>query len=137
MDLTLHKMLAFMSVLFTFIFSTCWAITGNEKTFAPPTVLSAFLLFLLLLTLKIDLNSQEQAVINPEVEHITLPGIHRYNFGECEFLGNKPDCSICLEEISKGCELMCKHYFHKECIAEWIKRSNSCPLCKREMTVQS
>jgi hypothetical protein len=27
-----------------------------------------------------------------------------------------------------------KHTFHKECITEWLKLKNECPLCKKKVT---
>ena len=42
-------------------------------------------------------------------------------------------CPICLEEYSienKICYLPCFHFFHSECIKNWLKKSNNCPLCK-------
>ena len=64
-------------------------------------------------------------------------------------------CSICLEIINHGInhdinnhdinndirdngendiiELPCKHYFHKHCINEWLTRTTSCPVCKKEI----
>ena len=43
------------------------------------------------------------------------------------------DCSICMDTIkSSDLEITpCKHAFHKKCLIEWKKRSNSCPLCRR------
>ena len=46
------------------------------------------------------------------------------------------ECSICLEEYSleeKICYLPCFHYFHSECIKNWTKKSNRCPLCNNEI----
>ncbi len=44
------------------------------------------------------------------------------------------ECSICLKRFKslKKCkELPCKHLFHKSCIYEWFKRSNTCPFCRK------
>jgi len=41
-------------------------------------------------------------------------------------------CTICLEEFLKGEEIKmipCLHFYHSECIDEWFKRSDCCPIC--------
>lgn len=43
------------------------------------------------------------------------------------------DCTICLTEVSDGdCVgvLKCSHIFHVDCLHQWIKRRNVCPLCQ-------
>ena len=52
------------------------------------------------------------------------------------------DCPICylkFEEKANIILLPCdeKHYFHSDCIKEWLKRNNSCPLCKKEITKEA
>ncbi|KAL3745898.1 hypothetical protein ACJRO7_014921 [Eucalyptus globulus] len=42
-------------------------------------------------------------------------------------------CCICLEKLNgaeKVVEIPCSHLFHNKCIVEWLKRNNSCPLCR-------
>ena len=44
---------------------------------------------------------------------------------------NNNTCIICLETLSKNQKkLKCNHLFDKNCIIEWFKVSNRCPLCK-------
>jgi len=41
-------------------------------------------------------------------------------------------CSICMGTLEEGDRigaLPCEHYFHVECLKEWLKRRNVCPLC--------
>lgn len=46
-----------------------------------------------------------------------------------------PSCAICFEDIKrKGMINSCKHTFCLECINEWGKKNNKCPLCKKEFT---
>jgi hypothetical protein len=43
------------------------------------------------------------------------------------------ECSICLEEITDETRKTlepCNHSFHNDCINEWAKSSDSCPLCR-------
>ncbi|KAG5383299.1 hypothetical protein IGI04_034769 [Brassica rapa subsp. trilocularis] len=42
-------------------------------------------------------------------------------------------CCICQEEYSEGEDmgaLECGHDFHSQCIKEWLKQKNLCPICK-------
>ncbi|CAN0235783.1 unnamed protein product [Scytosiphon promiscuus] len=44
------------------------------------------------------------------------------------------DCAICLAGLEDGDvlrKLPCRHFFHRECVDEWLHLSVSCPLCKR------
>ena len=42
------------------------------------------------------------------------------------------DCSICLDDVltKPAYNLGCGHLFHAECINEWRKKSDKCPMCK-------
>ncbi|KAF8942457.1 hypothetical protein BGZ47_006459 [Haplosporangium gracile] len=45
-------------------------------------------------------------------------------------------CAICLCEYEDDQELRkmrCTHYFHKECVDEWLRLHRNCPLCKRDI----
>ena len=48
------------------------------------------------------------------------------------------ECAICLEEFKRNDIIKefykCKHIFHKDCLKNWLKRSNVCPLCKHDLT---
>ena len=46
------------------------------------------------------------------------------------------ECSICLDDFKVGdkiCYLPCFHFYHANCIKEWVHNSNKCPLCNFEM----
>ena len=46
--------------------------------------------------------------------------------------GSDDRCSICYEVDKKTCcALPCGHKFHKHCVLPWIKKHNTCPLCRR------
>jgi hypothetical protein len=47
-------------------------------------------------------------------------------------------CAICLSDF-KNVDIIkvfytCDHIFHKKCLLEWLKKSNSCPLCNHDLT---
>ena len=47
-----------------------------------------------------------------------------------------PSCCICLSEIKKGKEttlLPCGHMFHSKCCVGWLKKNNTCPMCRYEI----
>ena len=44
-------------------------------------------------------------------------------------------CAICLVEFNQGDQvyfLPCMHYYHIECLRQWVKKNKICPLCKTE-----
>ena len=45
-------------------------------------------------------------------------------------------CMICMMEYEEGDQLKtltCFHKFHSDCIKEWFKRQNFCPICRTEI----
>ncbi|CAH9094662.1 unnamed protein product [Cuscuta europaea] len=51
-------------------------------------------------------------------------------------IADSASCSICMDEFELGTgasQLPCKHFFHKDCIAPWLDRSKTCPLCRRQL----
>merc|ERR1712014_225996 len=47
--------------------------------------------------------------------------------------GKQCDCYICLEKCKEGkdsVELPCKHAFCRDCLTNWIKEHDSCPVCR-------
>lgn len=47
-------------------------------------------------------------------------------------------CSICRVDIhSVASKMLCGHVFHRNCIVEWFKKKNECPLCRRELFPQT
>jgi len=56
-------------------------------------------------------------------------------------LTGKPECCICLDDYEAG-EVVCwaktdecDHLFHDECIIEWMKNHDDCPLCRAKLMV--
>lgn len=46
------------------------------------------------------------------------------------------ECPICLEKLKKNNTIYlipCCHYFHKECLKNWVMIENFCPICRNEL----
>eukprot|EP00824_Muranothrix_gubernata_P006410 TRINITY_DN18252_c0_g1_i1.p1 TRINITY_DN18252_c0_g1~~TRINITY_DN18252_c0_g1_i1.p1 ORF type:complete len:287 (-),score=41.71 TRINITY_DN18252_c0_g1_i1:49-816(-) len=46
------------------------------------------------------------------------------------------ECAVCKEGFPSGQsvrEMPCHHFFHAECLLQWLKRHNSCPVCRYEL----
>jgi len=48
-----------------------------------------------------------------------------------------PHCSVCLsnwtdesDTTSSVCRLPCGHLFHNDCAQKWLRKKNSCPMCR-------
>jgi hypothetical protein len=51
----------------------------------------------------------------------------------------KAECTICMDDMSKGDEvavLPCKHWFHPDCVTLWLKEHNTCPVCRTSIESQ-
>ncbi|CAL4989647.1 unnamed protein product [Urochloa decumbens] len=63
--------------------------------------------------------------------------VHATTEGECS--GGTDECAICFEGFEQDGEevtvMPCshRHEFHPNCIVKWLKRSNTCPLCRHQL----
>ncbi|KAF0696038.1 Aste57867_13177 [Aphanomyces stellatus] len=49
---------------------------------------------------------------------------------------NARECVICQVDVDVGADVVqmpCQHVFHTDCIKEWLKIRNSCPICRVEI----
>ncbi len=47
----------------------------------------------------------------------------------------RADCAVCLEpHEARASALRCGHTFHAECIARWLERARTCPMCRADVT---
>jgi E3 ubiquitin-protein ligase RNF115/126 len=61
-----------------------------------------------------------------ELPQFTLDDVNRLP-------AEKKDCVICLTAFEKGNQVLilpCTHLFHPNCIKDWFKTNNTCPICK-------
>ena len=45
------------------------------------------------------------------------------------------DCAVCMQDFDAGQQLVCLpcshlHVFHRDCIASWVVRQSTCPICR-------
>jgi hypothetical protein len=78
---------------------------------------------------------------------VTLRRSHRTPFGTGDadlyddptLMFDQDTCSICLdsyEENSTVRVLGCCHVYHAACVAEWLRRRATCPMCNMDITVR-
>ena len=49
-----------------------------------------------------------------------------------------PDCSICIQPILKGEEILkCGHTFQFDCVKRWLGSNKTCPLCRAHVVDNS
>ena len=51
-------------------------------------------------------------------------------------MDSESTCIICLDEFKLKDKLRClpcKHFFHDICITDWLKRNETCPLCRKDI----
>ncbi|KAL4479516.1 hypothetical protein ABPG72_011838 [Tetrahymena utriculariae] len=49
----------------------------------------------------------------------------------------QPSCSICLQEFEMDDEVRltyCTHFFHSDCLKQWLKKQKNCPNCRNDLT---
>ena len=76
-----------------------------------------------------NINNNNQFDINNKLEDV----------GVTEQILNKSKtktCVICQQDyniMEKICYLPCFHFYHSQCIRQWVQTSNICPICKNEI----
>ena len=79
---------------------------------------------------------------NKPISEENIKKLKRFNLTEkyCKKDSNdnfeKPTCTICLEQIEIGKDtilLPCGHMYHADCSLNWLKTSNTCPICRFEI----
>lgn len=60
--------------------------------------------------------------------------IHNVSFLKKEISDQDLECPICSETFEKLKSTPCKHSFCEKCIGEWLKKNNTCPLCRENIS---
>ena len=98
----------------------------------------------------IDINNSGQMMnsmndminnVNNGVDPNILNNLEVTRIGDISKLNEEnKKCIICLENFKEGDEgifLPCFHLFHKDCVNEWLKSHNDCPVCKFKLTFEN
>ncbi|PKI63227.1 uncharacterized protein LOC116213586 [Punica granatum] len=86
----------------------------------------------------VPVDEESELCTEKESDWSCIEGLEKVRV-EKDCIGNSSDnyqCVICLEEIPVGSEAVsmpCSHYYHGDCIANWLHRSSLCPLCRFQM----
>ncbi|XP_021275612.1 uncharacterized protein LOC110410303 [Herrania umbratica] len=64
-----------------------------------------------------------------------VPGLDLFELCDGGALADQGTCAICLEGLSMDSsrKTPCSHVFHGGCIAQWLWRKTSCPLCRSQL----
>lgn len=63
-----------------------------------------------------------------------FPGNFPISMIIAEYAVDLETCSICLRDIAYPVILECGHLFDLDCISNWAKNKNSCPLCRKNIS---
>lgn len=83
---------------------------------------------------------QHPTIVTVGLDGQTIESYPKTLLGESRRLPNPSDvhCAICLSEYEakEGLRTIpeCNHYFHVECIDEWLRMKGTCPLCRNSPT---
>ncbi|EDW84525.1 uncharacterized protein Dwil_GK13091 [Drosophila willistoni] len=81
------------------------------------------------------MNGIDMDIEVPEASKRAIAELPSHELTEADCSGDL-ECSVCKVEATVGDKykiLPCKHEFHEECILLWLKKANSCPLCRYEL----
>ncbi|XP_050271963.1 E3 ubiquitin-protein ligase BIG BROTHER-like [Quercus robur] len=79
--------------------------------------------------------SPEDAVDDDSDDERLIVGLKVVNIEEGSSLLLGGECAVCLEQFRVGwhAKLPCSHIFHRNCILQWLRMSDFCPLCRHKM----
>lgn len=92
-------------------------------------------------SIEININHVVQFLntINRQITTLTKEQFSKFQIKLYKKNENNEICIICLDDFKNRqhlIELDCKHYFHKNCIKNWLlKQSSKCPICRNDSKV--
>ncbi|CAK7348721.1 unnamed protein product [Dovyalis caffra] len=81
--------------------------------------------------------SPQPTILGMGLDESTIESFDKLVLGESKRLPgpNGSTCAICLSEYNSKDTLRiipeCKHCFHADCIDEWLRMNNTCPVCRK------
>ncbi|XP_030369677.1 E3 ubiquitin-protein ligase RNF181 homolog isoform X3 [Scaptodrosophila lebanonensis] len=81
------------------------------------------------------MNGIDMEIEVPEASKKAIAELPVHKIAAEEF-SDELECAVCKQPAEAGESykiLPCKHEFHEECILLWLKKANSCPLCRYEL----
>jgi hypothetical protein len=61
--------------------------------------------------------------------------IYPINIKQNKNVYDTDDCSICLDKLVNKLIMPCGHQFHTDCILDWFKKNNTCPICRVKLKI--
>lgn len=81
--------------------------------------------------------ADEQRNGAPPTAKSTLRSLPRVKVSANDLERNEShECSICLDSLVLGeqaIRIPCGHLYHEDCVYDWLKKSNECPVCRYEL----
>lgn len=73
----------------------------------------------------------------PPTAAATLRALPKVKVTKHDIETNESDeCAICLDDLVLGqpaLRIPCGHLYHEDCVKDWLKKSNECPVCRFEL----
>jgi hypothetical protein len=72
---------------------------------------------------------------SPPLTTLSVPAVSRDIISMDDLDEDEVVCTICLGVVEDGervGELTCNHIFHADCLKDWLRRRNVCPLCQTQ-----
>ena len=80
-------------------------------------------------------NMDRQALGSPPADKRFVQSLRTVPFSK-DNCGKESSCSICLEQLNEGEEVVlleCGHPFHKNCLDPWLQLHSECPSCRHKL----